>query len=204
MSPFQYLHAVFYDRLTCPLEPSLAPYRHRIAGRTAGDVLEIGGGTGANLRYYPWDVRLTVVEPNPEMARRLRAKAARLERTVKIVVQDGERLPFPDSSFDAVVTSLVMCSVDSPEQVLAGVQRVLRPGGTFHFYEHVAAEEAGLRRWQSRLNVVWTPLTGGCRLDRPTESLIRAAGFSRVSVETFDLPGAPKVTRRQIVGSATV
>lgn len=204
MDLLQRLHAATYDRLSAPVEPKLAPYRARVAGQATGDVLEIGGGTGANLRYYPWDARLTILEPNPHMARRLREKATHQERRVNIIEQAGERLPFPDANFDTVVASLVLCSVADPAKVVSEIRRVLRPGGTFAFHEHVAAADPGLRRWQHLTNHIWTPLAGGCRLDRPTVEIIRAAGFREVTLEEIEVPIGLPLTRSQIVGRATI
>jgi len=108
MSARQWLFAASYDFLDRTVQSRVAPYRRQTAGLATGEVLEVGGGTGANLAYYPDDTRLTVAEPNPHMAVRLRRRAMRLEREIDIVSARGEQLPFDDSSFDCVVTTLVL------------------------------------------------------------------------------------------------
>ena len=122
MSISQRLFAASYDLLNSVVEGRLSAYRTRTAGRARGEVLEIGGGTGANLPFYPPEARLTFVEPNPHMVRRLRRKARGLGRDIRVVSDVGERLSFPDGSFDSVVTSLVLCMVEDVEQVAAAVE----------------------------------------------------------------------------------
>ena len=196
------LFAAGYDLLNSAVEGAVSPYRRQTAGRAHGDVLEIGAGTGANLAFYPDDLRLTAVEPNPHMARRLVRRSARQGRDVAVCSERGERLSFPDASFDSVVTTLVLCMVDDLDQVLAQVARVLRPGGEFLFYEHVVSPRIRGRRWQERLNPVWKLLTTGCNLDRDITGAIRSAGFASVDVTAFDLSVGLPVTIPNIVGVA--
>ncbi|MBM3944610.1 MAG: methyltransferase domain-containing protein [SAR202 cluster bacterium] len=196
------LFANAYDLLAGGVEKSVAKYRMATAGMATGDVLEIGAGTGANLPYYRDDVRLTLLEPSPGMTKRLRKKLAMLGKDATTVLQTGERLPFGDASFDAVVATLVLCSVGSLGAVLSEVRRVLRPHGAFYFYEHVAAAGGITRRAQNVLNPVWKLVVGGCNLNRETESAIKAAGFSAVEVVRFGLPISPPIVRPSIVGVA--
>jgi ubiquinone/menaquinone biosynthesis C-methylase UbiE len=203
MSLSQRLFAAGYDLLNAGVEGRLTSYRQQTAGEASGDVLEIGGGTGANLPFYRGDVRLTVVEPNPHMTRRLRRRAARLGRRVTVVAGSGEKIPFPDASFDSVVTTLVLCMVDDLEQVVREARRVLRPGGAFYFYEHVASKSRRRRRWEDRLNPAWRFLTTGCNLNRDTAAAIRAGGFSRVALTAFDLSVGLPITLPNIIGEAT-
>jgi ubiquinone/menaquinone biosynthesis C-methylase UbiE len=122
---------------------------------------------------------------------------------VEIVDAPAERLPFPDESFDAVVGTLVLCSVPDPAACLAEVHRVLRPGGRLVFVEHVAATDRDrLHRWQQRLEPLWKRVAGGCHLTRPTEQLIVDAGFSTEGVEHGTLHKAPPVVRPLVAGSA--
>ena len=202
MSLSEWAFAASYDLLNTGVEGRLRAYREQTAGRAQGRVLEIGGGTGANLAYYPPSVSLTVVEPNPHMRRRLRRRAARLDRQVVLVSEVGERLPFPDESFDSVVTTLVLCMVEDLDQVVQETRRVLRPGGVFYFYEHVVAEGPWLRRLQDRLNPAWRFLTTGCNLNRDIAGAIGAAGFRQVDIRSFDLRFAWLPAIPNIVGSA--
>ena len=204
MSLSQRLFAASYDLLNWGVEGRLREYRQRTAGMARGDVLEIGGGTGANLPFYRDDVRLTVVEPNPHMAKRLLRKAARLNRRLTVVAEVGEEMSFPDASFDSVVTTLVLCTVDDLQRVVREARRVLRPGGALYFYEHVASEGRRRRRWEDRLNPVWRYITTGCNLNRDAASAIRAAGFSEVDLTAFDLSVGLPLTLPNIVGVARV
>ena len=196
------LFAAWYDLLNAGVEGRLTPYRQQTAGAARGAVLEIGGGTGANLPFYSTDVRLTVVEPNPHMARRLRRKAAKLGRQVTIVSDRGEEMSFPEGSFDSVVTTLVLCMVNDLQQVVREARRVLRPGGSFYFYEHVASDNPFRSKWEDRLNPLWRFLTTGCNLNRDIASVIGAAGFSQVDLRAFDLSVGLPVTLPNIVGVA--
>ena len=202
LSLSQLLFAAGYDLLNTGVEGRVRPYRRETAGRARGEVLEIGGGTGANLPFYGPDVHLTVAEPNPHMVRRLKRRAARLGRAVTVVPDQGERLPFPDASFQAVVTTLVLCMVTDLQGVIAEAHRVLRPGGAFFFYEHVASSDVRVRRWQTRLNPVWKFATTGCNLDRDIVTAINGAGFASVDLTSFDLRIAPLVSIPNIVGVA--
>lgn len=182
----------------------LEEYRRRTAGAARGDVLEIGPGTGANLRFYAPDVRLTGLEPNPHMVRLLMRQATRLGRQITVVSDVSRGLPFPDASFDTVVSTLVLCSVPDVASTLAEVRRVLRPDGTFTFLEHVAAPQGtGLRRWQDRLNRPWWGWIGdGCNCNRQTGATIRGAGFADVTFEEVLFPRATGLVRPAIVGVA--
>ena len=196
--------AALYDALNWGVEGRLEEYRRETAGRAEGDVLEIGGGTGANLKYYPAQSNLTVVEPNPHMVKRLRRRAEEFGREVAIVPDRGERLPFQDASFDSVVTTLVLCSVGDLDGVIREARRVLRQGGRFYFYEHVVASGPWKRLWQRSFRVPWRLLVNGCHLDRDIEGAVRRAGFSEISIRTFDLSVGVLVTLPNIVGVATV
>jgi len=198
----QRIFATWYEMLDRIVAGRLEPYRRKTAGRAWGDVLEIGGGTGANLPYFSLETRLTVVEPNPHMAVRLRAKAARQGRDVFVLPGIGEKLPFQDISFDCVVTTLMLCMAQDMHQVIREVRRVLRPGGAFLFYEHVASSNPRMRRWQRRVNPLWRFWTTGCNLDRDITAAINSAGFRSVDVSSFDLSVGLPLTIPNIIGVA--
>ncbi len=202
MSLSQWLFAVGYDALDSTVQRRVRPYRRKTAGRAWGDVLEIGAGTGSNLSFYPDGARITAVEPNPHMARRLRRKARALAKDVTIVADVGERLPFADRSLDCVVSTLVLCMVDDLTRVVAEARRVLRPGGELLFYEHVASPN-GLKLWlQNRLNPLWRFSTTGCNLNRDIGGAIRSAGFKELEVDDFELSLGLPMTLPNIVGRA--
>ena len=204
MSLTQCLFAAGYDLLNWAVEGRIETYRYQTAGMARGDVLEIGAGTGANIPFYKDDVNLTVVEPNPYMEKFLMRKAAKSGRRVNFVRQRGESMPFPDASFDSVVTTLVLCMVDDLPKVVMEARRVLRPGGTLYFYEHVGSDNPSRRRWEDRLNPIWRCLTTGCNLNRDIESAIREAGFGQVDLTAFDLSVGLPLTLPNIVGYAKI
>jgi SAM-dependent methyltransferase len=158
------------------------PIRRSLAGGADGKVLEIGAGGAENLPYYPRDAELVLTEPEPVMAQRAEANAARAGRPVPVLPAVAEALPFPDAAFDTVVSSLVLCSVENQEAALAEIRRVLKPGGTLRFFEHVRSRHPLLGRLQD-----WaTPANrwfAGCSLNRETLENLRRAGLELASVE---------------------
>ena len=169
-----------------------------------GTVVEIGPGTGVNMRYYADGVRVIAIEPNPAMHPKLRAQAERSGVDLEIRTLRGEGIDVDDGHADAVVGTLVLCGVDDAHQVMAEVHRVLKPGGTFFFLEHVAAP-AGTwtRRIQRVLKRPHRYLFNGCEVDRDTASVLRAAGFGSVELDEVDTGPAGLYARHQIVGTAT-
>ncbi len=169
-----------------------ADHKRRLFKDLSGTVLEIGPGAGPNLAYFPSGIRWIGVEPNLHMHPYLHQQAERLKFPVELRPLDGERLPAEDGSMDHVVSTLVLCSVPNQANILAEIVRVLRPGGRFVFYEHVAAPHGtGLRRYQKMLNPAWKWFGDGCNLDRETWATIESAGFSEVQIEHFRMPEGP-------------
>ena len=201
------LMAAVYDRLTQSSEQAcLLEWRAALLRDLAGNVLEVGAGTGANLPFYPPDVsRLVLSEPDPHMRRRLlrRVHAHRRDRA-EVLDASLDQLPLPDESFDAVVGTLVLCSVPRPDLALAEILRVLKPGGRFLFLEHVAAEDRPRRlKWQRRLEPYWKRLAGNCHLTRRTADAIAAAGFVIVDLKRESMRKAWPLVRPTIRGTAT-
>jgi SAM-dependent methyltransferase len=154
-----------------------------------GRVVEIGPGAGANLQFYGPGVQWLGVEPNPYLHRAVRREAARLSRSIDLCAGVAEALPVDDASADAVVATLVFCSVHDPRAALREVLRVLKPGGRYVFIEHVAAPAgSGGRRRQRLIRPVWRMLADGCEPDRETWAAIEAAGFSELRLEHFRVP----------------
>jgi SAM-dependent methyltransferase len=152
-------------------------------------VLEIGPGTGSNLAYFAPGIRWLGIEPNPHMERYLTREAERLGRAIEVRGGTAERLDLMDASVDAVVSTLVLCSVADQVRALAEVRRVLKPGGRFVFLEHVAAPRGSwLRRAQRAVRPIWRLLGDGCFPDRETWQAIARAGFAEVRLDRFRLP----------------
>jgi len=156
---------------------------HAFGGIRPGHIVELGPGVGANFAFIPPGSRLLAVEPNGAMHETLTSRADALGLDLELIESPAEALPFADSSVDEVICSLVLCTVDDPRAAIAEVLRVLRPGGTFRFVEHVASHPASPRRWaQAAIARPWSWLFEGCRLCRDTGHLVEHAGFSRTEV----------------------
>lgn len=163
----------------------IADAHKRIAfdGIEPGRILEVGAGTGANFSFLPPRSTILALEPNPAMHQALQRRAGEYGMHLELLTNPAERLPLDDDSVDTVISTLVLCTVVDPDAVLEEVKRVLRPGGTFRFVEHVAAHPASPRRWLQRALVrPWAWLFEGCRLDRYTADAIDAAGFADVEL----------------------
>jgi ubiquinone/menaquinone biosynthesis C-methylase UbiE len=199
-----WLFASVYDRMTAGVEAAgLAEERAHLLAQARGRVLEIGAGTGANLRHYPGEVRLLVcTEPEAAMVRRLTRRRREGRLTPAVVRATSERLPFADGAFDTVVSTLVLCTVGSQARSLAEIARVLAPGGQLLFLEHVRADDPALARWQDRLNRLNRFVAGGCNCNRATLEALSDAGFAIDSLTRGTLPKAPPIVRPMIVGAA--
>jgi ubiquinone/menaquinone biosynthesis C-methylase UbiE len=185
------IFARFYARLGTGMEKAgVGDHRQRLLAGLSGSVLEIGAGNGLNFGHYPATVtRVVAIEPEPHM-RSLAERSASRAR-VPITVTDGtaERLPAGDGEYDAVVATLMLCSVRDPVVVLREMHRVLRPGGELRFMEHVLAESAACRRIQRIADATcWPTCFGGCHASRDAVAAIEAAGFSVRDLVRYQLP----------------
>lgn len=203
--------AAVYDRFTAATEAAgLAEWRRELLADLNGVVVELGAGTGHNLRWYTSAVdRLVLTEPDPHMRARLEARVAEPRRVgdgpghVEVLDRRGDALGLADGSADAVVATLVLCSVPDPDAVLAEVARVLRPDGRFAYLEHVAAYDAPRDlRWQQFFEPVWKRLAGNCHLTRSTELAIVGAGFETETERREAMPKAPLILRPTVRGLA--
>jgi ubiquinone/menaquinone biosynthesis C-methylase UbiE len=196
--------ALTYDRSIAKVERAgLRDLRQGLLAGASGKVLEIGGGTGLNLPLYGPSIELTVTEPDPPMLKRLQRKVGEQRPAAKVLRAPAEDLPFEDGTFDTVVSTLVLCGVDDQPRALREVRRLLRPGGTLLFIEHVRSDEPGLARFQDRMNWL-NRFVVCCDCNRPTLQTIEETGFEVTKLERTILPKAPKFARPLIVGTATV
>jgi ubiquinone/menaquinone biosynthesis C-methylase UbiE len=198
------IFAAGYDRVLAPAEKAgLGRRREQLLQAAEGCVLEIGGGTGANLSYYGDRVaELAIAERSEPMVRRLERKLSGYRIRTRVLHAPAERLPIEAESFDYVVSTFVLCTVQDPLEVLAEVRRVLKPRGRFLFIEHVRADDPKLAAWQDRLRIPWSWFGCGCQCNRETADIIRAAGFSLAELRHDMLAKAPLLVQPVIVGAA--
>jgi len=172
--------------------PQSHALRARCVAGARGDVLEIGLGTGRSLESYGPDVRrLSVVEPSTGMHALARQRLDACTFETETHELGAEALPFDDGTFDAIVCTWTLCSVQEPDTVLSELHRVLKHGGRFHFLEHVRSDKPNVLAWQQRIDPLQRVLACGCTLTRDTETLIRASGFEFESLEAIDCPDMP-------------
>lgn len=165
--------------------PLATRQRQTLVPRAYGRVLEVGVGTGLNLRHYDRQrVRsLTVLDPAESLHRLARQRAERAGLPVELLGLSAERIPLPDHSFDTVVMTWTLCSIPEPQAALREMRRVLAPQGQLLFCEHGLSPEPTVQRWQRRLEPWWSPCTGGCHLTRDVPQLLREAGFALPELE---------------------
>ena len=204
MSLFGRLYAAGYDRFTARAEKKSDAGAHRraLVGDAKGEVIEIGAGTGRNLVEYEAAARVVAVEPDPGMRARAERRAARARVPVEVVDGDAQALPFPDASFDTAVMSLVLCTIADPGLALGEARRVLRPGGTLRFYEHVRSDDAALAARQDRWCRPWRWFGRGCHPNRETIGLIERSGFRVRERTDVPLAGVPSIVRPHVLGVA--
>ncbi len=204
MSLYGRLFARLYDRGLAGVEAAgLAQRRAALLAHAGGAVLELGAGTGLNVAHYPAAVaELVLTEPEPPMLRRLAARAAGRTPPARTLRASAEHLPFADASFDTVVSTLTLCSVDDLPAALAEVRRVLVPGGRLLFLEHVRSDDARRARRQDRLAPLWRRVCRGCHPNRATLAAIERSGLDVERVEHDRMPRATPLVEPLVVGVA--
>jgi ubiquinone/menaquinone biosynthesis C-methylase UbiE len=173
--------------------PFVAEQRRQLLATAGGSVLEIGFGTGLNLPFYSEGVRkITTIEPNAGMNKLAQRRIKQSGIEVDQRVLSGEQLPFGDNTFDCVVSTFTLCSIEKVGHALAEIHRALRPSGRFLFLEHGLSPEPGVQKWQHRLNWLQMRIGDGCRLDRNIKEIVNAQPFSSVDSNEFYLEQMPK------------
>jgi ubiquinone/menaquinone biosynthesis C-methylase UbiE len=183
---------------------TLRPLRERVCAGLAGEVIEVGFGSGHNIPHYPVAVqRVTAVEPS-ELAWQLAAKR-RTGSSVPIERSglDGQRLPFDDATFDTALSTWTMCTIPDAVAALTELRRVLKPGGQLHFLEHGLAPDEKVQRWQHRLEPIQKRVAGGCTFTRQIAEMIGSAGFTVTDIDVFYAEGEPKFAGADSLGVAT-
>ena len=181
----------------------LDDYRQHAIEMARGLVLEVGVGSGLNLRFYSRAVdRVCGIDLSPELLRLAHERTADAVVPVSLIRASAEHLPFAVAVFDTIVMTWTLCSIASPSAALMEMRRVLKPGGDLLFVEHGLSPEIRIARWQHWLTPCWKRIGGGCHLDRKMDDLIRAAGFQIDAIETGYMKG-PKPWTFMYLGRAT-
>jgi SAM-dependent methyltransferase len=177
--------------------------RGRLCAGLTGEVVEIGFGSGHNVRSYPSTITsVSAVEPSSVAWALAAERLTSAPVPVRRAGLDGQTLPFADVTFDSALSSWTLCTIPDVAAALLELRRVLKPGGAFHFVEHGLAPDSGVQRWQHRLEPVQRRLVGGCHLTRPIVELIEGAGFTVTELDVFYEKGAPKALGATSLGVA--
>src|ERR1700730_2828065 len=178
-------------------------YRQRTIETARGLVLEVGVGSGLNLRFYSRAVdRVCGIDLSPELLRLAHTRTADTLVPVSLLQASAEHVPFAGATFDAIVMTWTLCSIANPVAALMEMRRVLKPGGQLLFVEHGLSPEFRIARSQHRLTPCWKRIGGGCHLDRKMDDLIRAVGFQIDAIEKGYMKG-PKPWTFMYLGRAT-
>ena len=186
--------------------PPILKQREKVVPLATGRVLEVGMGSGINLSFYdPDKVELVFgLEPSEGMRRKAQKNLAASPVEVKWLDLPGEQIPLDDKSVDTVVLTYTLCTISDFRSALAGMRRVLKPGGVLLFCEHGEAPDEAVSRWQARVNPFGKKIAGGCNLNRRIPQDIEEADFAISKVETMYLPGAPRIFASNYWGEASV
>ena len=181
----------------------LQPLRNRVCEELAGDVVEIGFGSGLNVPFYPAGVTsVSAVEPSDLSWKLAAGRVLAASVPVQRAGLDGQSLPFADNSFDAALSTWSLCTIPDVAGALRELRRVLRPKGSLHFLEHGLAPDERIRRWQYRLDPLQQRIAGGCHFTRPIIDLLTAADFTIEEVDVFYEEGGPKFAGADSLGIA--
>lgn len=180
--------------------------RERVVAQAAGDVLEIGFGTGLNLPYYTPEVRRLTLLDRAELLPRRVARRIEVCRAggIERLITSAELLPLDDASLDCVVSTLTLCSIRDVAAALREIRRVLRPGGKLLLFEHGRSDDPRIARWQDRLNPLQRIVACGCNLNRPIDQLVSDAGFLLDRISRGKLEGVPQVLADIYIGAASL
>jgi ubiquinone/menaquinone biosynthesis C-methylase UbiE len=201
----------FYDKYilprfincACSTKP-IMKQREKVVPQAIGTVLEIGIGTGLNLPFYDGSrvQRLIGLDPSEKSWELAGERAAHVSFPVEFIGLPGEEIPLEDASVDTVLVTFALCTIPDPVAALKGMGRVLKPGGNLVFCEHGKAPDAGVKRWQDRIDPLWRRIAGGCHLNRDIPALLDAGGFRISEMEQRYLPGTPRFAGYNFWGRA--
>jgi len=193
----EFHHPVFarlYTKLAKAMEPGQREHRGALLAGLEGFVVEVGAGSGMNFSHYPEKVeRVLALEPEPYLRHEAERCAQAWGEKITVLDASAYDIPAEAASADAVVFSLVLCSVGDQKRALSEAKRVLKPGGLLCIYEHVAAKDSSRRRYQDRVDYPWSKIAGGCHCNRETELALSEAGFDVSALEAFNFRGTPRL-----------
>ena len=176
--------AALYDNLMVPADKfGFSQIRKRVAKDAVGKVLEIGAGTGLNFKFFENASCVFAIEPDQFM---MKKAEKRIRNCAALIRAEAERIPFPDNSFDTVVSTLTFCTIGNPVEAAKEIRRVLKPSGCFYFAEHPVADTPFLTRMEKAVTPVWKRIAGGCHLDRDIISHFKSGGLNIVEVTRLD------------------
>lgn len=202
----------FYDKYVMPRfincacgSKPIMKQREKVVPLAKGTVLEIGIGTGLNLPFYKASAvdRVIGLDPSEESWKLAGERAAHLDFEVEFIGLPGEEIPLDDASVDTVLVTFALCTIPDPVTALAGMSRVLRPGGSLIFCEHGKAPDNSVRKWQDKINPLWRRFAGGCNLNRDIPQLLGEGGFAVSELNTAYLPSTPRIAGYNYWGCAT-
>lgn len=183
---------------------ALNPKREEICSGLSGEVIEIGFGSGTNVPFYPSTVTsVTAVEPADVSWKLASKRLAAAKVPVRRSGLDGQRLPFESDHFDSALSTFTLCTIPDHAAALSELRRVLKPGGTLHFFEHGLAPEPKVQRRQQRVEPFQKWWAGGCHLTRDVVPMLESAGFTVTSIEHYHQKGEPKIIGAMSIGVAT-
>ena len=187
----------------CSVKPAMQQ-RQKVVPLASGEVLEIGVGSGLNFPYYDRGkvTKIWGLEPSEGMRKLARRRLEEMDLPVEFIDLPGEEIPLETASVDTVLVTYTLCTIAQVDDALAGMRRVLRPGGRLLFTEHGAAPDENVRNWQDRLNPAWKKIAGGCNMNRDIVQSIESAGFRIESDERMYIPGL-RILSYNYWGSAT-
>jgi ubiquinone/menaquinone biosynthesis C-methylase UbiE len=201
----------FYDKHILPRfincacgTPPVMKQREKVVPLATGTVLEIGIGTGLNLPFYDAQKvdKVIGLDPSEESWALAAERASGLAFDLEFVGLPGEQIPLEDNSVDTVMVTYSLCTIPDPVTALKGMARVLKPEGQMVFCEHGRAPDAGVQKWQSRINPLWMKIAGGCHLNRDIPDLVGTGGFTIEGLQQMYLPKTPRIASYNYWGTA--
>lgn len=170
---------------------------------TEEEILEIGFGTGINLKFYPQNVKKIIgIDANGGMLQQAQKKITNGRFEIELINQSSESLPFPDNSLITIVSTYTLCSIKNINSALKEIYRVLKPGGKYYFLEHGLADNPKTQKWQHRLNPVQNIWADGCNLNRDMKTLITHAGLKIIDLKNYYMKRDPKIVGYMYEGIA--